>query len=112
MDQAIAKLVAHYSECSDGSSALWPETVQQISEIHGVSPRLVLDAFALAILAAHVRGRLDRSRASHAADDLHSAGNFSLPPFARAVFDALEYGESSEADLSALLRQGGGASAA
>ena len=106
MEQAIANLVAHYSKCADGSSALWPETVQQISDIHGVAPGLVLDAFARAILAAHVHGRLDRSRASLAADDLHSAGSFSLPPFARAVFDALEYGESSEAELSALLRQG------
>ena len=106
MEQAISKLLAHYAECVDGSSALWPETVQQISDIYGVAPGLVLDALAHAILAAHVNGQLDRSRASHAVDDLHSAGDFSLPPFSRAVFDALEYGESSEAELSALLRQG------
>jgi hypothetical protein len=112
MEKAIANLVAHYSACADGSTALWPETVRQISEIHGVTPAQVLDAFAHSILAAHVHGHLDTSRASHAADDLHSAGNFSLPPFARAVFDALEYGECSEVELSALLRQARDASAA
>ena len=103
MKQAIARLVDHYATVTNGESALFRDTLLQICTIHGVTEAEFCDAFADAVAASFVTGDLDSDGASFAVDDLHAAADFNLPAFAKSIFDALEYQESSALQVAALL---------
>ncbi|WP_140908413.1 hypothetical protein [Cognatiluteimonas lumbrici] len=94
MQQAIATLLHHYATVTNGESALFPETLAQISEIHGVAIPEFCDAFALAVAERLIGGELDADGAEFAMDDLLDAADYSLPPFARAVFDLTDCQEA------------------
>ena len=105
MKQAIDNLMQHYATVTNGASALFRETLLQICEVHGVGEPEFCDAFARAVAERFAAGQLDADGASFAVDDLHHSAGFVLPTFARNIFDALEYGESSPADIRELLEQ-------
>ena len=105
MKQAIDNLIQHYATVTNGESALFRETLLQICEVHGVGGPEFCDAFAKAVAERFAAGQLDADGASFAVDDLHHSAGFVLPTFARTIFDALEYGESSPADIRELVEQ-------
>ena len=103
MKQVIDNLIHHYATVTNGESALFRETLLQICEIHEISERSFCNAFSKAVAERFSSGGIDADGASFAMDDLHDASDYSLDGFALAVFDALEYGESSPADIRELL---------
>ena len=105
MKQLIDNLIHHYATVTNGESRLFRETLMQICEAHGVSESFFCDAFAKAVAERYAAAELDADGASFAVDDLHDAAGYDLPSFARAVFDAPEYGESSPTDIRNLLDQ-------
>lgn len=103
MKQAIENLLRHYATVTNGESALFEETLQQISDIHGVSIAEFCDAFALAVAERFVAGEIDADGAEFAMDDLSFSADFSLPAFARAIFDLTEYQAGTPEDVAKLL---------
>ena len=103
MDVSIARLLDHYESVADGSSALLRPDLLSMCQLHAVSESDFCDAFARALALRYANGDLDADGAAFAADDLHVAADFTLPPLARRVFDLLEYGEGSPADVRGLL---------
>ncbi|WP_211251955.1 hypothetical protein, partial [Arenimonas malthae] len=107
MKDSIARLLDHYATVTDGSSAFLRADLLILCEKLGVSEPQFCDAFAQELASRFASGKLDADRAAFAADDLHVAADFTLPPFARRVFDHLEYGESSPAEARQLLQAHG-----
>ena len=112
MENAIARLLDHYGTFTDGSSALLRPELVALCQEHSVSEAAFCDAFALELVRRFEDGRLDADGAAFAADDLHVAADFVLPPFARRIFDLLEYREASPDEARQVLeRQGHGTAA-
>ena len=105
MKQVIDQLTDHYATVTDGSSALFRETLLQICEVHGITESTFCNAFAKAVAERFASGGIDADGASFAIDDLHDASDYALGGLALAVFNALEYGESSPDDIRALLNR-------
>lgn len=103
MEKIIDNLIRHYATVTNGESALFRETLLQICEIHDVSESEFCHGYAKRLAAAFVAGEIDADGAAFAADDLHEASDFALNGFALRVFDALEYMESSPAEVRDLL---------
>lgn len=112
MEDSIARLLDHYANVSDGTSALLRDDLLSLCCQHSISESAFCEAFALALADRYARGALDAERAAFAADDLLVATDFNLTPFARRVFDLLEYCESSPEDAFRLLRECGPGTAA
>jgi hypothetical protein len=103
MKDSIARLLEHYATVKDGESALLRADLLSLCQRHSVSEPEFCDTFALELASRYANGSIDADRAASAADDLHAAADFTLPPFARGVFDLLEYRESSPAEVRLLL---------
>ena len=103
MKQLIDKFIGHYATVTDGSSVLFRETLLQICEIHVITETTFCEAFARAVAERFATGDIDADGASFAIDDLHDASDYSLSGIALAVFNALEDGDSSPADVRELL---------
>ncbi len=103
MKDSIARLLDHYATVTDGSSALLRTDLLALCRRHAVSELQFCDTFAQELASRYASGDLDADRAALAADDLHAAADFTLPPFARRVFDLLEYREASPAEARQLL---------
>ena len=103
MDDSIARLLDHYGAVTDGSSALLRADLLALCQEHSASEASFCDAFALELVRRYAAGGLDADGAAFAADDLHEAADFVLPPLARRVFDLLEYHEASPAEARQLL---------
>ena len=103
MKSVIEKLIYHYATVTNGESALFRETLLQICEVHGVEESSFCDAFAIAVAEQFAAGELDADGASFAVDDLHMAADYDLPRKALLFFNALEYRESSPAEIRKLL---------
>ncbi len=86
-------LLDQYATVTDGSSALLRADLLALCQKHAVSEPQFCDTFAQELASRYASGDLDADRAAFAADDLHAAADFTLPPFARRVFDLLEYRE-------------------
>lgn len=112
MKDSIARLLDHYASVTDGSSALLRADLLLLCKKHSVSETDFCDAFALALACRYASGTVDAESAEFAADDLHEAADFILPPFARRVFDLLEYREASPAEAARLLEESGHGTAA
>ena len=106
MKQVIENLIHHYATVTNGESALFRENLLQICEIHGVSESTFSNSFARAVAERFSSGGIDADRASFAMDDLQGASDYWLRGMALAIFDALEYRESSPADIRELLDRG------
>ena len=103
MKDSIARLLDHYATVTDGSSALLRADLIALCQRRAVSEPQFCDTFARELASRYASGDLDAERAAFAADDLHAAADFTLPPFARRVFDLLEYREASPAEARQLL---------
>jgi len=103
MEDSIAGLLDQYGTVADGSSALLRGDLLSLCREHSASEAAFCDAFALELVRRYATGDLDADGAAFAADDLHEATDFGLPPFARRVFDLLEYREASPAEARQLL---------
>ena len=105
MKDSIARLLDHYATVADGSSALLRADLLVLCQRHAVSVPRLCDAFAHELASRYASGDLDADRAALAADDLHEAADYTLPPFARRVFDLLEYREASPAQARQFLEE-------
>ena len=105
MEDSIARLLDHYATVRDGVSALLRSDLLTLCQQHAVSEPQFCDAFAQELLRRYAAGSLDADGAAFAVDDLHEAADFTLPPFAKCVFDLLEYGEASPAVARQLLEE-------
>ena len=112
MEDSIARLLDHHATVTDGSSALLRADLLSLCHQLAVSELHLCDVFAQELASRFASGNLDAERAAFAADDLHVAADFTLPPFARRVFDLLEYGEASPAEARQLLEGHGHGTAA
>ena len=112
MKDSIARLLNHYATVTDGSSALLRTDLLALCQQHAVSEPQFCDAFAQELASRYASCDMDAEIAAFAADDLHEAANFALPPFARRVFDLLEYREASPAEVRQLLEGYGHGTAA
>ncbi len=112
MKDSIARLLDQYATVRDGASALLRTDLLALCQQHRVSERQLCDAFAHGLLSRYASGQLDAVGASFAGDDLHEAADFALPPFARRVFDLLEYREAAPEEVRKLLEEFGHGTAA
>ena len=112
MKDSIARMLDHYGTVKNGSSALLRSDLLALCQERSTSEAVFCDAFALELVRRFATGHLDADAAAFAADDLHEAADFSLPPFARRVFDLLEYREASPAEARQLLNGPGPGTAA
>jgi hypothetical protein len=103
MKDSIARLLNHYATVTDGSSALLCADLLALCQQYAVSEPQFCDAFARELASRYTSGDLDADGAAFAADDLHEAADYTLPPFARRVFDLLEYCEASPVEARQLL---------
>jgi hypothetical protein len=103
MKDSIARLLNHYATVTDGSSALLRADLLALCQQHALSEPQFCDAFAQELASRYASGDLDADGAAFAVDDLHEAADYTLPPFARRVFDLLEYREASPAEARQLL---------
>jgi hypothetical protein len=107
MKDPVGHLLDHYAIVTDGSSALLREDLLLICREHSLSETEFCLAFSLELARRFVSGALDAERAAFAADDMHSAADYILPPFARRVLDALEYRDHSPQEVGQLLEEHG-----
>lgn len=94
MHSDFDKLIAHYATVTDGTSALFRETFDELCSKHGVSAADLSHAFAREIAERFVEGKIDFETGDFAMNDLFWASNCSLGGFALEVFHAFEDGET------------------
>jgi len=87
------KLLAHYATVTDGASALYRESFDDLCLKHDVSAAALSYAFAREIAERFVAGKIDFESGDFAINDLFWASDCSLSGFALEVFYAFEDGE-------------------